>query len=298
MIVIENVELVVSGPLHNNEPTAAEIISYVEQHPIRGVLPYLIPHEAPVGMRHKGPSELGCHFPGSTDSEDPEDRVAARMEEDLHPVAGCLGVDPHDSPLKNANFLCVPSTVTPEQLALAVALDLDKVVVAHGYPFFRSFPRFASVETTRDPVANPLSRPEHWHGKLSQIAAIGIVGLRRLFEAHGNDLTYFAKTLIPLIGKDALTLAQVEQLERIPSSGETFEKVELPLEVAETLGVGGRITRVESWNHMNNSAVRPSLGTTGEGVPRREYFGAIFVEIDPPIAMNESTLQFAQHGQL
>lgn len=298
MRAIEDIQLVVSGPLHNNEPTGDEVVTYVKQHPIQGVLPYLVPHEAPPGERFAGVSELGGHFPGKKDSDDPEDRVAAQMEKDLGPVADCLGVDIHDSPLENSNCIAVGSTTTPEQLALAIALELDKVVVLGDYPYFQRFPRFTSVETTRDPLNNPLSRPEYWRSQLKSIADIGIGGLRRMFERQGGDLKYFAKTPIPLIGKHALTLAQVDRLERIPFSGEMFEKVELPPDIAESLGVGNRITCIESWNHLHNGKERPELGATHEGILRKEYFGAILVEIDPPIATSAVGLQFVQHGQL
>jgi hypothetical protein len=271
MSTIENIQLVVSGPLHNNEPTGAEVVTYVKQQPIERVLPYLVPHEALPGERFAGVSELGTHFPGNKNSDDPEDRVAAQMEEDLGPVADRLGVDIHDSPLKNANYVAVASATTPEQLALAVALELDKVVVVGNYPYFERFPRFISVETTRDPLNNPFSRPEY--------------------------LTYYAKTPIPLIGAHALTMAQVERLEHIPFSGETFEKVELPLDIADTLGVSGKVTRVGTWGHMNNAKERSDLGVTNEGIQRREFFGSVFVEINAPIATSGAMLQFAQNGQ-
>jgi hypothetical protein len=297
MNTIENTQLVVSGPLHNNEPTGAEVVTYVKQQPIEGVLPYLVPHEALPGERFAGVSELGTHFPGNKNSDDPEDRVAAQMEEDLGPVADRLGVDIHDSPLKNANYIAVASATTPEQLALAVALELDKVVVVGNYPYFERFPRFISVETTRDPLNNPFSRPEYWHGQLKGIAEIGVGGLRRLFECQRGDLTYYAKTPIPLIGAHALTMAQVERLEHIPFSGETFEKVELPPDIAVTLGVSGKVTRVGTWGHMNNAKERSDLGVTNEGIQRREFFGSVFVEINAPIAASGATLQFAQNGQ-
>jgi hypothetical protein len=84
---IDNTQLVVAGPLHNNEPTAIEVIEHLDQFRIPGVLPYRVPHEAPVGIRFLGHSELGAHFPGDRNSSDPEDRVAARMVADLQPVA-------------------------------------------------------------------------------------------------------------------------------------------------------------------------------------------------------------------
>lgn len=297
MNTIEDIQLVVSGALHNNEPTGAEVVTCVKQQPIDGVLPYLVPHEAPPGERFAGVSELGTHFPGNKDSDDPEDRVAAQMEEDLGPVADRLGVDIHDSPLKNANYIIVARTTTPEQLALAVALELDNVVVIGSYPYFERFPRFTSVETTRDPLNNPFSRPEYWHGKLRDIATVGVGGLRRLFERQGGDLAYYAKTPIPLIGKRALTMAQVDRLERIPSSGKTFEKIELPPDIAEFLGVSGKVTRIGTWGHMNNAKVCTKLGVTNDGVQRREFFGSIIVQIKAPTATSETTLQFAQNGQ-
>lgn len=295
---IDNAKLIVSGPLHNNEPTAAEVIEFVGRHPIQGVFPYLVPHEALVGMRFKGSRELGAHFPGDRDSDDPEDRVAARMVADLQPVAYWMGVDLHDSPLRNANFLCVADTSAPEQLGLAVVLGIDKVMVTHGYPFFKSFPRFVSVETTRDPINNPLSRPEHWHRQLETIARLGINGLRRMFEQKNDGLTYVCKILIPLIGRNALSMAQVVQLEHIPFNGEAFEKVELPIEVAELLGIGDRITTIGTWGHVNNAKERPDLGVTHEGVQRREYFGSVFVEIGAPATVDDTILHFVEHGLL
>lgn len=292
--------LLVAGPLHNNEPTADEVIGDLEQFPVEGVGTYRVPHEAPKGIRFLGytedgeefGSELGGHFPGDKDSKDPEDRVAARMCSDLHPVAHWLGIDIHDSPSKNANFVAASNVTAPEQLGLALALGLDKVAVLHDYPFFRSFPRFVSVETTRDPINNPLSCPAHWRTQLKQIVNLGQSGLRRLFEQDGHNLTYYRGVSIPLIGQSALSIAQVERLERIPVSGECFEEIELPGDLATLLGVENRATSIRTWNHMNNAKERPDLGVTHEGIQRRAFFGSLFVAVAPPIKINETTLRF------
>lgn len=298
MVKIENAELLVSGPLHNNEPTANEIIGDLRLSPIEGVQPYLVPHEAPPGVRFLGTRELGDHFPGRRDSDDPEDRVAAQMVSDLAPVAHWLGIDIHDCPLQNANFVAVGSITTPEQLGLTIALGMDKVLVTDGYPFFETFPKFVSVETARDPVNNPFSQPKHWHDQLRRIVAIGRSGLCDMFKQRNGEITYFTKTLIPSVGKGALDIGHIMQLEGISTNGETFEKVELPPGIAKLLAVEGKITRVGTWGHINNAKVVPDLGTTRGGLPRREFFGSVYVEIDPPEIADEDMLRFVQAGQL
>jgi len=297
MSTTEDIQLVVSGPLHNNEPTGAEVVTYVKLHPIDGVLPYLVPHEAAPGERFKGISELGEHFTDNKNPNDPEDRVAAQMEIDLKLVAKCLGIDIHDTPMKNANRIIVGNATTPEQLALALVLELNKVEVMYNYPYFRRFPRFTSVETTRDLRANPPSCPEYWYVKLGSIVDIGIGGLRRIFAERKDELTYFGLTYIPLIGKSALTMEQIEELEHIPFSGKAFEEVTLPPEIAEHLGLDNKVTRIGAWGYAHNAKPRPDLGVTHDGRQRREFFGKLFVEIDPPIATSEATLQFAQNGR-
>src|ERR1043165_3382882 len=119
-------QLIVDGPLHRNEPTALWVIKDIEQRPIPGVLPCPVPHKDCTGgadePRFLGTSELGEHFGGNPNSADPEDLVAAQMEADLQAVPHWMGIDVHDSPMDESNYIMVGETTSPEQLGLAIAL--------------------------------------------------------------------------------------------------------------------------------------------------------------------------------
>lgn len=201
-----------------------------------------------------------------------------------------LGIDPHDSPMPNANYLVIGKRCTATMLGVAVVMGLCNVVVMPDYPFFDRFPNFVSVETERAPGVNPLSSPPFWRECIERMVCLGPEGMRRLGEQEREGLNYYVKMELMRVDEHGEpsqgAIDDISRLEGTSPPGPYFAPFgELhPLfNVKPSLRPFQSRLCVGYWDDVNHSPQRPDLGLRPDGHLRRAAFGALLLKINPPV---------------
>lgn len=286
--------LAITEGLHAGvEPTGREIIDGLSDDPVPGVFAIrgIYPDATRAGRRFLASGELGGHFTEYVRTADlsklDKDQLAARSFMTTPLPHFWLGIDPHDSPNSNANYLVVGHELTYRSLGVAAIMKLNEVVIEPNYPFFIHYPEFVSVETERAPATNPLSQSGFWRECLAKMVVLGPGGMDEAGREACRDLKYYLKAdILRTTGgvPNPHAVERIKQLEGIAPPGPYFTPFEsLPSVLAHRLQqFSGRVC-IGSWDDNNHSPEMPSLGLRADGRPRRLAFGSLLLEVDPPI---------------
>lgn len=293
----KNAGIVVGDGLHcGDELLGRRVTDHVDAHPLEGVWTiHMHPEAHRHLLRYMGIGELGsrmsvAELEGTPCVDlDPEQLAALRFIDSIGKLEDryWLGIDPHTSNTPNSNCLVVGERIQSiGMLGVASVMGLENVLVLPNYPFFRTFPKFVSVETENAPGKNPLADPVIWHKHIETMRDLGRAGMRTLGMLVKNDLRYYIKLELNRIVNgqiDPVACRLIDELERIPSPEEFFAPVSgLPKYLRDNIPPGKQVL-MGSWGDNNNSLERPELlGIGHHGRPRRECFGSFLLQVDPP----------------
>ncbi|MEK7153830.1 MAG: hypothetical protein AAB834_07815, partial [Patescibacteria group bacterium] len=75
-----------------------------------------------------------------------------------------------------------------------------------------------------------------------------------------------------------------------------YAPVDISPRIAEAIGVKPGRYAINSWGHQNMSRPMAGIEPTINGIPRRECFGDLLVEVAPPFELGNNLLYFKHDG--
>jgi len=279
--------LLLGYDFHPDEKNQRKIAEYIKAHSIPGVeLFQFHPEAAAMGVRFLDEAQMSRYFPGNKNSSNREEAAAGRASEKIDDTDPWLIPVLHDSAA--GNYALVGPRTTPAALGLACELGIHSVVIG-CYPFERVVPRAINLEI--DPKVEGLSNPHRLHEKMYHAAnELRELGLQTSFEKQGHKLRYYQS--LGTIMLNQIDPGIIRDIERLGLSPARFEPLELPAGLqfelvkqmqgevmAEKIKSMGLKVAADTWGYGNFSKKLPSQG---DGVVRREAFGALTVELGQP----------------